>query len=132
MLLASAASAQSNSRGVTTWHADENFFLQLNASYGICPAGSYISAITFGQVPSCTAIPAFGGALAANLNFNGQLGTNLACPTTNAEAFVTGCNIALGSVNDIGGANNTWVGVGALSAVTGGARNTAFGTNALN
>src|ERR1019366_3465979 len=39
---------------------------------------------------------------------------------------------ALGSVNDMGGANNTWVGVGALSAVTGGARNTAFGTNALN
>ena len=123
LLTASVASAQSVSRGVTTWEADEQFFLSLNASYGACPSGSYISAITFGGAPTCTSLPPFGGAMLANLNFNGYLGINIACPTTNGEAVVVGCGVTLNSVN-------TGFGIGTLTANSG-SHNVAFGGDVL-
>ena len=123
LLAASVANAQSTSRGVTTWEADEQFFLSLNASYGACPSGSYISAITFGGAPTCTSLPPFGGALLANLNFNGYLGINIACPTTNGEAVVVGCGVTLNSVN-------TGFGIGTLTANSG-SHNVAFGGDVL-
>jgi hypothetical protein len=141
-LAASVANAQSTSRGVTTWEADEQFFLSLNASYGACPNGSYISAITFGGAPTCTSFPPFGGTLLANLNFNGYLGTNMACPTASGEAAVIGCGLTLLNGSNVGvglntlgavtiGSFDTAVGGAALLADQGGSSNTAVGYSAL-